>query len=153
MTPFSYEPRGENEHFAKRVMDAVRAEFAGDEQMPRFVVVIETPPDGDVAIASSGDDAADTLRLTFMGSGVASRGVREGSPAWKVALKGGPLNEDDPRQSAQITVHHPKLPRRIAVAPARVLCDPGVPGGMGRYERVPAVRGTTVPTYEWRRED
>lgn len=46
-----------------RAMEAVRREFATDDQVPRFVMVAETPPDGRIGVASTGDDEPDTHRM------------------------------------------------------------------------------------------
>lgn len=61
--------------YADRAIKAMAAEFKDDKQVPRFVVVVETPPDGEIfmthlggrtAIASTGDDAHDTFRMLMM---------------------------------------------------------------------------------------
>lgn len=51
---------------AHRVIQAVYREYEGDAQVPRFVVVIESPPDGRVGIATSADDAVDAHRITTL---------------------------------------------------------------------------------------
>jgi hypothetical protein len=58
--------------FVDRAIKALTNEFRDDEQMPRFVVaVIEYPPEGRVALASTGDDEVDTHRiLTFAAASV-----------------------------------------------------------------------------------
>lgn len=61
--------------WADRAIQALYREFAADAQCPRFVIVVETPPDGEVltthfgnrlGLASSGDDEIDTHRLLLM---------------------------------------------------------------------------------------
>lgn len=73
------------EAIVHRVITALRAEFSDDEQVPRFVVVAELPPDGaieiiargGIGIASSGDDAIDTHRMLTLAAASVRGGMTE----------------------------------------------------------------------------
>jgi len=54
--------------YVDRAIKALVAEFAGDEQVPRFVCVVEYPPAGRVGIASTGEDGIDTHRMLTLGA-------------------------------------------------------------------------------------
>lgn len=76
---------------AHRGIEAIRAvdfrDLFGD-QGPRFLVIAETPPDGKLGIASTGDDAIDTLRIAALAFGLAKAGVRaEGQDPDKILAR------------------------------------------------------------------
>lgn len=78
--------------FAHRVLRLCKAEFADDDQLPRFVVVVETPPVGEIVvvrpmtqprigIASTGDDEIDTHRMLALAAGAIRSGMSESTKA------------------------------------------------------------------------
>jgi hypothetical protein len=70
VTGMSHEPDLDDaaQAFVHRTMEAIKREFDGDPQVPRFVVVVEMPPDGRIGIASTGDDNIDTHRMLALGA-------------------------------------------------------------------------------------
>lgn len=58
-----------------RAIKALAVEFGDDRQVPRFVVVVEAPPDGRIGIASTGDDAVDAHRMLALGAGSVRSGM------------------------------------------------------------------------------
>jgi hypothetical protein len=73
VTKFSHEPDRSDpgQVLAERAMMALNREFIADEQVPRFVIVIETPPHGRIAIGSTADDDVDIHRLLTLGASAA----------------------------------------------------------------------------------
>lgn len=61
--------------FVHRAMEALKNEFKGDAQLPRFIVVVEMPPDGRIGIASTGDDEVDTHRILTLGAAAVSNAM------------------------------------------------------------------------------
>lgn len=61
---------------AHRAIEAILREYGAASQIPRFVVMAEVPPDGRVGVASTGDNAIDTLRIAVLALGAAKAGVR-----------------------------------------------------------------------------
>lgn len=54
--------------YVDRCIKALMEEFKNDDQVPRFAVVAETPPEGHIGIASTGDDAPDVHRMLTLGA-------------------------------------------------------------------------------------
>jgi hypothetical protein len=70
----------EEERLVHIAIEAVKAAFVGEPQAPRFVMVVELPPVGRIAIASTGDDEVDTHRMLAMAAGAVRAGM---TPATK----------------------------------------------------------------------
>lgn len=60
-----------------RAIKALIREFSADPKGPRFVVVVETPPDGRIGIASTGDDDVDTHRMLTLGASSVRHGMSD----------------------------------------------------------------------------
>lgn len=68
-------PEDPAEAFVDRVIKAIGSEFADDELVPRFTVVVDMPPDGRIGIASTGDNAPDIHRMLALGAGSVRRAM------------------------------------------------------------------------------